>query len=59
VRLRMKRHGEVEERVEMGWALFRSCVPVEIGGLGDPVVDGFEEEWEVEGVTLEDVLGDD
>jgi hypothetical protein len=59
VRLRMKRHGKVEERDEKGWALFRSCVPVEIGRLEDPVVAEFEEEWEVEGVTLEDVLGDE
>jgi hypothetical protein len=60
VRLRMKRRGEVEERDEKGWALFSSCVPVGIGGLEDSVVVGeFEEEWEVEGVTLEDVLGED
>jgi hypothetical protein len=58
VRLRVKRRGRVEERDEKGWALFSSCVPVEIEGLDDPIVDvEFEEEWEVEGVTLEDVFG--
>jgi hypothetical protein len=60
VRLRLKRRGRVEERDEKGWALFSSCVPVGIGGLEDSVVVAeFEEEWEVEGVTLEDVLGED
>jgi hypothetical protein len=60
VRLRVKRRGRVEERDEKGWALLSSCVPVGIGGLDDSVVDVLvEEEWEVEGVTLEDVLGDE
>lgn len=59
VRLRMKRHGEVEERDEKGWALFRCSVPIEIGALEDPIVAEFEEEWEVDEVTLEDVLSDD
>jgi hypothetical protein len=57
VRLRMKRHGRVEERDEKGWALFRSSVPVEVG-LEDPVVAEFEEEWEVDEITLEDVFYD-
>jgi hypothetical protein len=59
VRLRLKRGGKVEERDEKGWALFRSSVPVEIGVLEDPIVAEFEEEWEVEGVTLEEVLSND
>lgn len=59
VRLRLKRGGKVEERDEKGWALFRSSVPVEIGVLEDPIVAEFEEEWEAEGVTLEEVLSND
>jgi len=60
VRLRMKRGGRVEERDEKGWALFRSNVPVELDLLDDDaVVAGFEEEWEVDAVTVEDVFGDD
>jgi hypothetical protein len=59
VRLRMKRHSEVEERDVKEWALFSSSEPVEVGGLDDPIVVESEEEWEVEEVMLEDVLGDD